>query len=64
MASLHSPEDEPVARTPFDFGFEDENLHRVRLQELIWEEISTFRPSCLPVARRQDGSTGVRTLRA
>jgi len=56
LAPLHSPEDEPVADKDFDFGFEDEDLHRVRLQELIWEEIGTFRPSSLPVPLRRDGS--------
>ena len=49
LASLHSPEDEPVAHTNFDFSFEDEKLHRLRLQELIWEEVGDFRPNCLPV---------------
>lgn len=48
---LHSPEDEPVCdHGSFDFSFEDEHLHRKRLQELIWEEVGTFRPSVLPVA--------------
>jgi serine/threonine protein kinase len=55
FASLHNPEDEPVAHAPFDFSFEDETLHRVRIQELIWQEIGSFRPSCLPVPRRSDG---------
>ena len=49
LASLHSPEDEPVAHANFDFSFEDEKLHRARLQELIWEEVGDFRPYCLPV---------------
>lgn len=56
LAPLHSPDDEPVAHETFDFGFEDEHLHRVRLQELIWEEIGDFRPSCLPVPPRRDGT--------
>jgi serine/threonine protein kinase len=48
---LHSPDDEPVCEHGFfDFTFEDEHLHRRRLQELIWEEVGTFRPSVLPVA--------------
>ena len=49
FASLHNPDDEPIAHATFDFSFEDEKLHRVRLQELIWEEIGEMRPSCLPV---------------
>ena len=59
MASLHSPDDEPEAETPFDFSFEDEKLYRVRLQEMIWQEIGFFRSSCLPVpARRNDVRSG------
>jgi len=56
LAQLHSPEDEPVAPTPFDFSFEDEKLHRVKLQELIWQEVGDFRPEVLPVPPRKDGS--------
>lgn len=47
--SMHNPEDEPIAKASFDFTFEDEKLHRARLQELIWKEVGDFRPSCLPV---------------
>lgn len=57
---LHNPSDEPVSSRPFDFSFENEKLHRVRLQELIWKEVGSFRPSCLPVAPRRsevDGTT-------
>ncbi len=56
FSSLHNPKDEPVAHAPFDFSFEDEKLHRVRLKELIWNEIGEFRPSCLPVPPRRDGT--------
>jgi serine/threonine protein kinase len=58
LAQLHSTEDEPVAANPFDFSFEKENLHRIRLQELIWQEVGHFRPSCLPVAPRRGGGGG------
>jgi len=54
---LHSPEDEPVcSHGPFDFSFENEHLHRKRLQELIWEEVGRFRPSALPVAPSRSGT--------
>jgi len=56
MSQLHSEEDEPVCDRPFDFSFEDEKLHRIRLQELIWEEVGDFRPACLPVPQRRDGT--------
>jgi mitogen-activated protein kinase 1/3 len=51
---LHNPEDEPVSSRPFDFSFEKEKLRRIRLQELIWEEVGDFRPSSLPVAPRRN----------
>jgi mitogen-activated protein kinase 1/3 len=51
---LHNPEDEPVSSRAFDYSFENEKLHRLRLQDLIWKECGDFRPSCLPVARRRD----------
>lgn len=50
FSPLHIPNDEPVSSRPFDFSFENEKLHRLRLQELIWEEVGNFRPTCLPVA--------------
>jgi mitogen-activated protein kinase 1/3 len=59
LTQLHSPEDEPVAESPFDFTFEKEKLHRARLQELIWQEVGHFRPFCLPVAPLRD-DTGQR----
>ena len=49
LDSLHCEEEEPVAHSTFDFSFENEKLHRLRLQELIWEEVGEFRPYCLPV---------------
>jgi serine/threonine protein kinase len=55
LSQLHSPDDEPVADDPFDFSFEKEKLHRLRLQELIWREVGHFRPSCLPVAPKRGG---------
>jgi len=56
LSQLHSPDDEPVAETPFDYSFENEKLVRIRLQELIWQECRHFRPSCLPVAPVRDPS--------
>jgi mitogen-activated protein kinase 1/3 len=52
--SMHNPDDEPIAGASFDFSFENEKLHRERLQELIWQEVGDFRPSCLPVPPRVD----------
>lgn len=42
LASLHNPGDEPVADFHFSFDFENEDLPRERVQELIWEEIRGF----------------------
>ena len=44
LASLHNPSDEPVADFTFSFDFENEELPRERVQELIWEEIRGFHP--------------------
>lgn len=55
---LHNPADEPISSRPFDYSFEDQKLHRIRLQELIWQEVADFRPSCLPVAPRRNESNG------
>jgi serine/threonine protein kinase len=44
LASLHNPEDEPVADFTFSFDFENEELSRERIQELIWEEIRQYHP--------------------
>ncbi len=57
FSSLHNENDEPVAHSHFDYSFEDEKLNRVRLQELIWKEVGDFRPSCLPIPPRRDGSS-------
>jgi serine/threonine protein kinase len=54
FAALSSPNDEPVAAQYFDFSFENENLHRTRLKEMIWKECGDFRPSCMPVAHRRE----------
>ena len=54
FSQLHSPQDEPVAKKPFDFSFEKEKLTRLRLKELIWREVGYFRPSCMPVAPRRN----------
>jgi serine/threonine protein kinase len=64
FAPLHNPNDEPVSSRPFDFSFENEKLHRLRLQELIWEECGRFRPSCLPVAPRSDGLSNKKQRKA
>ena len=56
FSQLHSPQDEPVAKKPFDFSFEKEKLTRLRLKELIWREVGYFRPSCLPVAPRRNAA--------
>lgn len=44
LASLHNVEDEPVHESSFRFEFENEQLSRERIQELIWKEIREFHP--------------------
>ncbi|OEU09443.1 putative MAP kinase [Fragilariopsis cylindrus CCMP1102] len=57
LSQLHSPQDEPACEEKFDYSFENEKLHRVRLQQLIWQEAGYFRPSCLPVAPQRGGGS-------
>jgi len=44
LASLHNPEDEPVANFTFTFDFENEDLSREKVQELIWQEVRAYHP--------------------
>lgn len=44
LASLHNPEDEPVAGFTFSFDFENEELSREKVQELIWQEVREYHP--------------------
>lgn len=52
FVTLHNPQDEPVSRSTFDFSFENgpQKLNRPTLRQLIWKEVASFRPSCLPIA--------------
>jgi len=56
LASLHNPDDEPVANFTFSFEFENEELSRERVQELIWDEIRSYHPS-LPESFPSSSST-------
>jgi len=49
MESLHNPQDEPNATFQVHFDFENENLGRERVQELIWQEIRDMHPEIPPV---------------
>lgn len=44
LASLHNPDDEPSASFTFSFDFENEELPRERVQELIWAEVRSYHP--------------------
>ena len=44
LESLHNAEDEPLSGHVFSFEFENEELSRERVQELIWEEIREYHP--------------------
>jgi len=48
LESLHNPEDEPLYEDSFTFDFEQEELSRERIQELIWLEIREFHPHLPP----------------
>lgn len=45
LESLHNPDDEPLNDTPFSFEFENDDLPRERVQELIWAEIRLYHPN-------------------
>jgi mitogen-activated protein kinase 1/3 len=56
LESLHNPDDEPVHENTFSFEFENEDLSRERIQQLIWEEIRSFHsdlPSTFPSSKRR-----------
>jgi mitogen-activated protein kinase 1/3 len=44
LESLHNSDDEPLTTSTFSFEFENEDLSRERVQELIWEEIREYHP--------------------
>jgi mitogen-activated protein kinase 1/3 len=44
LESLHNSDDEPVTEEIFSFEFENEDLTRERIQQLIWEEIREYHP--------------------
>jgi serine/threonine protein kinase len=45
LTSLHNADDEPVADFTFSFDFENEELSREKVRELIWDELRTYHPS-------------------
>lgn len=58
LESLHNAEDEPVHENSFSFEFENEDLSRERIQELIWEEIRSFHsdlPAHYPCSKKRSG---------
>lgn len=48
LESLHNVDDEPLYEDTFSFEFEQEELSRERIQELIWAEIKDFRSTLPP----------------
>jgi len=55
LETLHSPDDEPVNETAFSFEFENEELTKEKVQELIWEEIREYHadlPATFPSGRK------------
>jgi mitogen-activated protein kinase 1/3 len=49
IASLRDPQQEKTADfEPYDTAFEHEDLDKPRLQELMWDEMRSFRPSLPP----------------
>ena len=44
LSSLHNADDEHVADFTFSFDFENEELPREKVRELIWDELRTYHP--------------------
>ena len=50
FSPVSEPDKEAVSEKAFDCSFEYENLHRLKLQKLLWKEVAEFRPSqSLPI---------------
>lgn len=45
LESLHNPDDEPTTDSSFTFEFENEDLSKEKIQQLIWEELRAYHPS-------------------
>ncbi len=48
MEQYYDPEDEPVAKEPFKFEMELDDLPKETLKQLIFEETGNFRPRNTP----------------
>ena len=65
LEQYYDPEDEPVAKEPFKFEMELDDLPKETLKQLIFEETGNFRPRNSPTpgpdaesgAAMEDGST-------
>lgn len=57
--SIRDPRDMYTTNSVFDYSFENQTLDRIRLKELIWEEMINFRPGCLPVPSRREDDASV-----
>jgi len=44
LLSLHNSDDEPVSDVTFSFDFENEDLSREQVKELIWKEVREMHP--------------------
>jgi mitogen-activated protein kinase 1/3 len=57
MASLANAEDEPKCDEKFTFEFENADLSKTHLQELIWQELAAFHPEAKNIfdKRKKDG---------
>merc|ERR1711988_1558864 len=53
LSTYHDPGNEPVAKTVFKADFEDMQMTKDKLRQLVWSEVLNFHPSL-----REDGSVG------
>ena len=56
LEQYYDPEDEPVAKAPFKFEMELDDLPKETLKQLIFEETGNFRPRQLPGTETEGGA--------
>jgi len=53
MASLANPDDEPICDKKFEFEFENVELSKEMLQELMWEEMARYHREAFEALRKR-----------
>ena len=59
LEQYYDPEDEPVAKEPFKFEMELDDLPKETLKQLIFEETGNFRPRNSPRSSEIEGGAAM-----